>query len=334
MEGGLLARWQIEGVNPQRHFYRRHVQPWLDEGDSRRAFVIVSDAFRYEAARELADELNGKYRFEATLTSQLGVLPSHTALGMASLLPHKSLAYNGEAVLADGLPTSGLASRIAVLKAVGGVAVKYDDLMAMKKDEGREFVKDRRVVYVYHDIVDKVGDDAGTEGRTFEGVRSAVEKLAAVVGYVVNNLNGHHVLVTADHGFLFTESPPTETAKSKLDERPAGTVIAEKRYLLGTALPTHEAAWRGSTAETAGAEGDMEFWIPKGANRFHFTGGAKFVHGGAMPQEIVVPVLTVKHVRGKSAADTKARPVAVAVLGGSHRVRSPCGSPCTRGRPR
>ena len=28
---------------------------------------------------------DGKYRFEATLTSQLGVLPSYTALGMASL---------------------------------------------------------------------------------------------------------------------------------------------------------------------------------------------------------------------------------------------------------
>jgi hypothetical protein len=54
---------------------------------------------------------------------------------------------------------------------------------------------------------------------------------------------------------------------------------------------------------TAGADGDMEFWIPKGANLFHFVGGARFVHGGAMPQEIVVPVVTVKHIRGKSAQD-------------------------------
>ena len=50
---------------------------------------------------------------------------------------------------------------------------------------------------------------------------------------------------------------------------------------------------------TAGADGDMEFWIPKGANLFHFVGGARFVHGGAMPQEIVVPVVTVKHIRGQ-----------------------------------
>ena len=64
----------------------------------------------------------------------------------------------------------------------------------------------------------------------------------------------------------------------------------------------------------------MEFWIPKGANRFHFTGGARFVHGGAMPQEIVVPVVTVKHIRGKSAQETKSKPVTVQVLGSNHRI--------------
>ena len=128
------------------------------------------------------------------------------------------------------------------------------------------------------------------------------------------------VFITADHGFLFTETPPAETAKSKLEEKPAGTVKAKKRYLLGHSLPNHDAAWHGKTATTSGAEGGMEFWIPKGANRFHFGGGARFIHGGAMPQEIVVPVITVKHVRGRSAQDTKTRPVMVQVLGSSHRI--------------
>ena len=43
----------------------------------------------------------------------------------------------------------------------------------------------------------------------------------------------------------------------------------------------------------------MQFWVPKGNNRFHFTGGARFVHGGAMLQEIVVPVIQVKHLKDK-----------------------------------
>ena len=69
---------------------------------------------------------------------------------------------------------------------------------------------------------------------------------------------------------------------------------------LGHKLPDQESVWHGKTAATAGAEGDMEFWIPKGANRFHFTGGARFIHGGAMLQEIVVPVITVQAHQGQS----------------------------------
>ena len=272
-------------------------------------------------AQELASELNGRYRFEATLTSQVGVLPSYTALGMASLLPHKNLTYKaGTAdVLVDG-KSSVAGERDGILQTVGGMACKFDELMAKKKDEGREFVKGKRVVYVYHNKVDAVGDDGKTEGETFQAVRQAIDELAAVVGYIVNNLNGHHIVVTADHGFLFAVSAPGETDKSKLEERPEGTVLAKKRYLLGRNLPDHASAWHGKTLTTAEADGDMEFWIPKGSNRFHFAGGSRFVHGGAMPQEIVVPVLTVKHIRGKSAQDTKTKQVSVQVLGTSHRI--------------
>ena len=293
----------------------------VDEADNRRAFVIISDAFRYEAAQELTTELNGKYRFEATLSSQLGVLPSYTSLGMASLLPHQTLAYKGTDVLVDG--HSSIASeRDTILQTVGGLACKYDELMAMKKDEGREFVKDKRVVYIYHNTVDAVGDDGKTEGRTFEAVRRAINELASLVSHIVNNLNGHHILVTADHGFLFTETARVETDKSKLKEKPDSTIVAKKRYLLGPHLPDNDSAWHGKLSVTAGAEGDMEFWIPKGANLFHFVGGARFAHGGAMPQEIVVPVVTVKHIRGKSAQETKTGPVAIQVLGNNHRITS------------
>ena len=33
-------------------------------------------------------------------------------------------------------------------------------------------------------------------------VRKAIEELASLVAYIVNNLNGNHIVVTADHGFL------------------------------------------------------------------------------------------------------------------------------------
>jgi len=64
----------------------------------------------------------------------------------------------------------------------------------------------------------------------------------------------------------------------------------------------------------------MEFWIPKGINRFHFVGGARYIHGGAMPQEIVVPVITVRHIKGKSVEKTKTKQVTIHVLGSSHKI--------------
>lgn len=320
---GLLSTWRIEGVPNQYRFYDRNVLPKVSEADNRRAFVIISDAFRYEAAQELTAELNGKFRFEASLSSQLGVLPSYTDLGMASLMPHTTLAYKGAEVLVDG--KSSIASeRDRLLQSVGGIACNSKFLKGLKKDEGREFIKDKRVVYVYHDYsVDDVGDKGKTEGNTFGAVRRTINELASLVRYIVNNLNGHHVVITSDHGFLFAESPRTETEKSKLTHQPPGAVRAKKRYVIGQDLGGGgESVWQGKISVTAGAEGDMEFWIPKGANLFHFVGGARFVHGGAMPQEIVVPVITVKQVRGKFASETMIKSVAIQVLGGNHRITS------------
>ena len=317
----LLNNWQIDKVPNQYHFFERHLKARLDEAENRKAYVIISDAFRYEAAQELTDELNGKYRFEAGLSSQLGVLPSYTVLGMSSLLPHETLEYksNGE-VLVDGKPNATLEQRDEILQTVGGMACKADDLIKKKKEEGKAFVSGKRVVYVYHNVVDAIGDTSSTEEKTFAAVRNAISELATLTTYIINSLGGNHILITADHGFLFTESPPGEPEKSKLEERPDGTVKAKKRYLIGLNLPAHEAVWHGTTAVTAEATGEMEFWIPKGANRFHFVGGARFIHGGAMLQEIVVPVVTVRHVKGKAVKDTKTSTVTVQVLGNNYKI--------------
>ena len=321
----LPGRWAIDDVQNQYRFFAQHVGPWLSEADNRRAFVIVSDAMRYEAAEELTGYLNGTYRVEAKLSSQLGVLPSYTALGMASLLPHSKLEYSEKGdVLADGKPTASLEQRDEILSTRGGMAVKANLLLAMKKEEGREFIAGKRLVYVYHDEIDARGDKAATEEDTFEAVRKTIRELAELVRYVVNNLNGNYVVITADHGFLFTESAPGDPDKSRLEDKPAGTVIAKKRYLLGYDLPPHEQAWRGDTAVTAEAGGGMRFWVPKGNNRFHFTGGARFVHGGAMLQEIVVPVIKVKHLKDRGRREkTQSKHVAVQVLGTTHKITAP-----------
>jgi uncharacterized protein (TIGR02687 family) len=321
---GLLTNWRIDEIPNQYRFFDLNAKLRLEEAENRKVFVVISDAFRYEVAQELTQELNGKYRITATLGSQLGVLPSYTALGMASLLPHKCLQYDTRgAVLVDGRPSSSADQRNEILSKVEGCAIKADDLLSMRKEDGREMVAGKKVVYVYHDQIDSVGDKAGSEGETFHAARKAINEVSDLVRHIINNLNGNYVVVTADHGFLYSDTAPTEVQKSKLEEQPKGTVIAKKRYLLGRNLPKIDEAFHGRTESTAKASGDMEFYIPRGSNRFHFTGGARFVHGGAMLQEIVVPVVTIRQIKGKAKGDTATKKVDVQVLGVNHKITTP-----------
>ena len=324
VETGLLDNWRINEVHNEYEFFRRFVEPRLQESENRRAYVIISDAFRFEAAHELTQELNGKYRFTASLSSQLSVLPSYTALGMASLLPHKKLEYDAKGnVLVDGRPCASTEQRNEILSSVDGIVLKADDLLKMKKEEGRDAVAGKKVVYIYHDEIDSRGEKAATEGDTFNAVRKAINELGDLVRFIINSLNGNYIVVTADHGFLFSETKPDDTHKSKLNHEPAGTVVAKKRYLLGRNLPDVEEAYHGNTKNSAKEEGEMEFWLPKGANRFHFSGGARFIHGGTMLQEVVVPVITVRHIKGKGKQDTTTKTVGVQVLGVNHRITTP-----------
>jgi hypothetical protein len=122
------------------------------------------------------------------------------------------------------------------------------------------------------------------------------------------------VLVTADHGFLFQQKALNKSDKTELAIKPNGAVEAKKRYIVGENLPSNELYWKGKIADTAGALGDTEFMVPKGAQRFHFVGGAKFVHGGAMLQEICVPVLYIKELQKEQVAKHEQQRVGVVVV--------------------
>ena len=139
----------------------------------------------------------------------------------------------------------------------------------------------------------------------------------------MNKLNAAKVWVTADHGFLFQQEAPDVTDKSELSYKPEHAVTVKKRYVIGRELGTTSKAHHGCIDVTAGTEGGMEFWVPRAANRFHFTGGARFVHGGAMPQEVVVPLVTVSHLRGKQKEGSRSEKVSVQVLGTNHKITTP-----------
>ena len=320
----FLGEWSIKGLPAQQDFYAHNIRPHLSGSGRKRAFVIISDALRYEAAKELTEDLNSRYRMNAELSAMLGVLPSYTALGMASLLPHKTIAYSDKGdVLVDGKSVAGTEARSKQLATVDGMACQAKDLRVMKMEAARAFTEGKRVIYIYHNIIDARGDSACTEGETFEAVSDCIHELRELVQFCVNKLNAGKVWVTADHGFLFQQKAPDATDKSTLSHKPAHAVKVKKRYVIGRNLGATPEAHHGAIYATAGAMGEMEFWVPRAAHRFHFTGGARFVHGGAMPQEVIVPRVTITQLRGKQKAGSRIEKVSVQVLGTKHKITAP-----------
>ncbi|QQT94936.1 BREX-1 system phosphatase PglZ type A [Acinetobacter johnsonii] len=310
-----LKVWKIADIPNQQNFYYTHVRPLQNAATKRRVVVIISDALRYEAALELRDRINEKRYSEATLSSQLGVVPSYTTLGMASLLPHQTLEYKeaaGDDVFVDGQSSKGTTARSKILAAYNGMAVTAETVKSWSRDEGREALKDQELIYVYHNVIDARGDSASTESETFMAVEHAIEELTELSRKFLLNFNTSTLFITADHGFLFQQSKLEAADRSSLTEKTGGDVLkSKKRYVIGQGLTETKEAWKGSTKATAGTISETDFWIPKGANRFHFVGGSRFVHGGVMPQEIVVPVLTVKQLRGEKAEQRTKRKVSV-----------------------
>lgn len=295
----LTPQWFIEGIKHQPNFFvdfiSRHVKK-----SSERVFVIISDALRYEAGVELKERLERRGDAEhITLTPMQAVLPTYTQLGMAALLPGRSLGIteNG-GILRDNQPTQGLEARTAVLKSQGAGdfdAMKLEDLMAMPVKEGLERLRGLRLLYLYHDVIDARGDKRVSESYTFEAVEDAVEELTAAVNKLVKSYQAARILITADHGFLFQVHPVP--AWDKVDAVSGQVTAANHRFVLGRKLSVPLGTRKWNMAYLGWA--DWEVVIPEALGRFGGQGGTRFVHGGPMPQEAIVPVIEFRPLRSR-----------------------------------
>lgn len=292
-----VDRWQSDTLNSQTAFFTRHVAPIIRDG-RKKAVVIISDALRYEIADELGWRIRQEDRFDATLDAVLGVLPSYTQLGMAALLPHRTIGHSsgGDPVLVDGSRTDGTANRSSILAAVDGRAIQAEDVSSLTRDELRELYQQHQVLYVYHNRIDATGDKPGTERQVFEAAEAALVELVDLVKRLTN-ANATNILITADHGFLFQDSGLAEAFY--LSTLPQGDQITVKnrRYVLGRGLKD-DPAFRTFTAAQLGLDSDLDVQIPKSIHRLRLPGaGSRFVHGGSTLQEVVVPVLTINKKR-------------------------------------
>ncbi|MFB1488777.1 MULTISPECIES: BREX-1 system phosphatase PglZ type A [unclassified Thiocapsa] len=154
-------RWDASPILSQQHFCDRRVQPFLER--KTKVCVLISDAFRYEIGEELQSLIRREDRFEAELEPALAMLPSYTQLGMAALLPNRSLELaaddSGDARV-NGHSAQGSVNRgkILALAVPASAVVLAKDLLAMNQTDSRALLREHEVIYVYHNLIDKTGD--------------------------------------------------------------------------------------------------------------------------------------------------------------------------------
>jgi uncharacterized protein (TIGR02687 family) len=292
-------KWYNQPKTAQHRFFTDHIKPFITKGQ--RLFIIISDALRYECGWEYLQKIQTEKRFEGELEYMVSSLPSYTQLGMASLLPNTNMSFQPESenILINGNTTQGVQGRAKILEQMVGAratAIGAEDFMKMNSaTDGREFVKQYDLIYIYHNRIDKVGDDKTSEEKVFDAVEDELEFLMDVIKKVAN-MNGNNMFITADHGFLY-QNKELEESDFSIGEVKGDIWKESRRYVIGKNLKG-DASTKHFTAEQLNLSGDTEVLIPKSINRIRIKGaGSRYVHGGASLQEIVIPLLKVTKTR-------------------------------------
>lgn len=288
----------VSDINEQRRFYSCYVSPNVSKGN--RVFVIISDALRFEVAAELSESLSHNTKGNATLEALQAVIPSVTKFGMAALLPGKEISANDKIeVFVDGNPTANMVQRGAILNAANldSVAVTYKEMLQMKKQERRDLVAGKEIIYVYHNTIDVTGDKAATETKVFNVCNDAIQELTSIVKIIVNDLSGINIFITADHGFLYTYKSLEESQKISRQAFDGQVYELGRRYALTSTDTTAEYLLPIKMERTIGGT-PMKGYAPQDTVRIKVQGGGEnYVHGGISLQEMVVPVIVYRGMR-------------------------------------
>jgi uncharacterized protein (TIGR02687 family) len=318
-----LAQYgRIPELPQQEEFYVRNIKT-----AGTKMFVIISDALRYEVAVSLAEQLRRETQSQVELSSCEAIFPTITKFGMAALLPHQLLTTELKndrlAVLADGQSTESN-NRENILKQGNpqSVALQYKNIIGMKRAERSDLVKGQEVVYIYHDTVDVASHTS--DNMVFAACEQAIAEIKNLVRIIVNEFGGVNIMITADHGFLYTYSPLAENDKLSKESFKGQDVEYGRRYaiLQRGAQPDYLLPVKFLDDKT-----DFEAFAPRESIRIKMSGGVlNFVHGGISLQELVVPVIEYHFLRNDSKEyrrhkikyDTK--PVTVSLLSASRKI--------------
>lgn len=321
IEDDLRSTGKITGLPQQTDFYKDTVKK-VDG----KVFVIISDALRYDVACALARQLEIGSTADVSISAQQGIFPTITKFGMAALLPHRSLEISVQndsvKVLIDG-HSSEMSDRDGILKSYSenSVALKYRDIINMKRDEKRAAVNGKDIVYIYHDTID--ASSHNDESSVFEACTKAVNEIVNLVNVICSSLSGINIIITSDHGFLYTYQELNEEDKMERSSFRKNIIEQGRRYVItdSEADPDFLMPVNGIYNKA-----DMLGFAPRENIRIKGAGGINFVHGGTSLQEMCVPVIKFRYLRSgykalrtnKDKYDTKQ--VSVALLSSNRKI--------------
>lgn len=291
----------------QQNFYDERIKPI-----QKKVAVIVSDALRYEVAKELIGEL-ARSKHIASLKPAIAMLPSETKYCKPSLLPHRELKLYGKGEEQDMavddhiLDTTLKRSEHLQVYRDGAVCVPFETVAEYNLEKNREIFK-HPLVYIFHDVIDKTGHD-GNAKQIVNSCRDAITELKKMIPKIHASYNVTEVYITSDHGFLFNDIMFTDKDKHKIEE---DCLERSTRYYLTKSKDEVNGVVKFPLNEVSGMVNvsDVMVAVPMGTNRFAApSGGYMFTHGGAALQELIIPVITSRQER-----DDNKQPVGVMIL--------------------
>ena len=299
----------VKSVARQENFYQENVSDFPNK-----LAVIVSDALRYEVAKELMDEM-GKEKHSETLEVALAMLPTETKFCKPTLFPHEKMELDDAEMLLDGekCPVS-MAQRTAFLNKYkeGAVCLDFNDVFS-SAHKNREYFK-QPLIYIFHNAIDESGH-LNDPAAIVDACRTSINKLRDFIQRLHASYNINNVILTADHGFLFEDKEFAEKDKHPVKE---DCIEKKTRYYLTRRDDAQEGIAKFRLTEVSGmTDHTVYVAVPDGTNRMAAPGGYQFAHGGASLQELLIPMMfsTLKR------KDTKEK-VGVSVLEANLRMTS------------
>lgn len=299
--GGTLAeyftralaatRFAPGGIPLQREIFARFVQPAIREGKI--AYVLV-DAMRFEMARELTESLGDA--FSLRLDVALGTLPSITPVGMAALMPgaeNGTVVLTREGKIALQIGDTQLKDRRSRIEwfrkqVAGAVAVTtLEDMLPKPKSSLHAELLAAEVILVTSQEIDELA-----ESDNIRLARKVMDDALADLARLVRKLRDYNcqtIVLTADHGYLFGDEVESDM---KIDAPGGQAVTLKRRVWVGRGAENSPSFLRAPLSQL-GLSDSLEIAVPWGFGVFKASGARAYFHGGAAPQELAIPVLTL-----------------------------------------